>query len=76
VLRFAQASRYPPYQTCHRRFQLRQRSGRLECSLQHHALDQLGVLEPGLAFIEKPFSSEALVRKIREILTADRAPLF
>jgi two-component system cell cycle sensor histidine kinase/response regulator CckA len=39
------------------------------------AVDQHGVLEPGLAFIQKPFSGEALVRKIREVLAADHPPL-
>jgi transposase len=32
-------SRYPPYQTCHRRFQLWQRSGRLDRLLQRLAED-------------------------------------
>jgi transposase len=32
-------SRYPPYQTCHRRFQLWQRSGRLDRLLQYLAED-------------------------------------
>jgi DNA-binding response OmpR family regulator len=27
-----------------------------------------GVLEPGLAYIQKPFSPEILARKIREVL--------
>lgn len=40
-----------------------------------NAVDQHGVLEPGLAFIQKPFSGEALVRKIREVLAADRPRL-
>jgi PAS domain S-box-containing protein len=35
-----------------------------------------GVLEPGLAFIQKPFTGDVLVRKIREVLAADRPPLF
>jgi two-component system cell cycle sensor histidine kinase/response regulator CckA len=39
-------------------------------------IDQHGVLEPGLAFIQKPFSGGALIRKIREVLAADRPPLF
>jgi PAS domain S-box-containing protein len=33
-----------------------------------------GVLEPGLAFIQKPFSAEALLRKIREVLSAQSPP--
>ena len=33
-------SRYPPYQTCHRRFQLWQRSGRLDRLLQRLAEDR------------------------------------
>ena len=40
-----------------------------------NAVDQHGVLEPGLAFIQKPFSGEALVRKIREVVDAERPPL-
>jgi two-component system cell cycle sensor histidine kinase/response regulator CckA len=38
------------------------------------AVDQHGVLDPGLAFIQKPFSGEALARKIREVLAAERPP--
>ncbi len=33
-----------------------------------HALENHGVLEPGLFFINKPFSSAELVRKVREAL--------
>jgi PAS domain S-box-containing protein len=33
-----------------------------------------GVLEPGLAFIQKPFAGDDLVRKIREVLAADQPP--
>jgi FixJ family two-component response regulator len=29
-----------------------------------------GMLEPGLAFLQKPFSAEALARKVREVLDA------
>jgi two-component system, cell cycle sensor histidine kinase and response regulator CckA len=39
-----------------------------------NAIDQHGVLEPGLAFIQKPFSGEALVRKIRQVLADDHPP--
>jgi PAS domain S-box-containing protein len=39
------------------------------------AVDQHGVLEPGLAFIQKPFSGDALVRKIREVLAKEHPPL-
>ena len=39
------------------------------------AIVQHGILEPGLAFIQKPFSGEALARRIREVLAADAPPL-
>ena len=32
------------------------------------AIVRLGMLQPGLAFLNKPFSPEALLRKMREIL--------
>jgi PAS domain S-box-containing protein len=35
---------------------------------------QHGVLDPGLAFIQKPFSGDALARRIRELLAADPPP--
>ena len=33
------------------------------------AVARHGILEPGLAFLQKPFSREALVRKVRDVLT-------
>jgi FixJ family two-component response regulator len=40
------------------------------------AIVQHGILEPGLAFIQKPFPGEALARRIREVLAADLPPPF
>jgi CheY-like chemotaxis protein len=37
---------------------------------------QHGVLEPGLAFLQKPFTGDALARRIREVLAADSPPRF
>jgi len=37
------------------------------------AIASQGVIEPGTAFLEKPFSPDALVRKIREVLDAGPA---
>src|SRR5687767_13221442 len=52
-------SRYPPYQTCHRRFQQWQRSGRLLRVLQRLAEDlrDRGKLDLSEAFIDASFSS-------------------
>jgi transposase len=51
--------RYPPYQTCHRRFQQWQRSGRLLRVLQRLAEDlrDRGKLDLSEAFIDASFSS-------------------
>jgi transposase len=50
--------RYPPYQTCHRRFQLWQRSGRLEVLLQRLAegLRGRGQIDLSEAFVDATFS--------------------
>jgi two-component system, cell cycle sensor histidine kinase and response regulator CckA len=35
------------------------------------AITQQGILEPGTAFLSKPFAPDALARKVREVLEAD-----
>jgi transposase len=50
--------RYSPYQTCHRRFQLWQRSGRLEVLLQRLAADlrDRGKIDLSEAFVDATFA--------------------
>jgi transposase len=52
-------SRYPPYQTCHRRFHLWQRSGRLARLLQRLAEDlrDHGKIDLSEAFVDATFAS-------------------
>jgi CheY-like chemotaxis protein len=46
-------------------------SGYTDDAIVHH-----GVLEQGLAFIQKPFTADEVVRKIRDVLSAEPPPFF
>jgi FixJ family two-component response regulator len=48
-----------------RAFKVMYMSGYTADAISHH-----GVLKPGIAFLHKPFTAEALGRKIREVLDA------
>jgi len=41
-------------------------SGYTDDAISHH-----GILEPGTHFLEKPFTADGLLRKIREVLEAE-----
>ena len=44
-------------------------SGYTDDALGHH-----GVLETGTAFVEKPFTIDGLLRKVRDVLDSGRIP--
>jgi len=43
-------------------------SGYSDEAIVHH-----GVLKPGTAFLQKPFTTESLMRKLREVLDQKRS---
>ncbi len=69
------ATRYPPYQTCHRRFQQRQRSGLLTALLQKLAEDLRGrgKLDLSESFIAASFSSAKKGALLSALLAAAKA---
>ena len=68
--------RYPPYQTCHRRFQLWQRSGRLDRLLQRLAEDlrDRGKIDLTEAFVDATYAGakKGALRSVQR--AAARAP--
>lgn len=68
--------RYPPYQTCHRRFQQWVRSGRLEEALKRLArhLHERGKLNLDEAFVDATFASAKKGASPSAPLVAARAP--
>src|SRR5690349_18490622 len=67
--------RYPPYQTCHRRLQLWQRSGRLELLLQRLAEDlrDRGKIDLSEAFVDATFAGAKKGAPPSALLDAVRA---
>jgi len=45
-------------------------SGYTDSAVGHH-----GVLEPGIAFLQKPFNADELSRKVREVLDSAVVPV-
>jgi DNA-binding response OmpR family regulator len=45
-------------------------SGYTDSAIGHH-----GVLEPGIAFLQKPFSADELARKVRVLLDEASVPV-
>jgi two-component system cell cycle sensor histidine kinase/response regulator CckA len=46
-------------------------SGYTANAIVHH-----GMLEPGTAFLQKPFAPTALLHKVREIIDSENAPVI
>jgi len=67
-------ARYPPYQTCHRRFQQWQRSGRLDRLLQRLAEDlrDRGRIDLSEAFVDATFAAakKGALRSVQQAVAA------